>query len=339
MVCPVGLKAPAACAAMRGGIANFRALDYWDNAAEPIIGAFVPGLEGLKHHERLIEMLTTAVAECLMQDPDREFDGIPIFVGLSEPERPGSSSMGHSVIPTLEGKLGVRFHPTLSRLVQSGHTAVFEALVMARKLLDEARVRACLICAGDSYLSARSLNWLDQHARLKTADNSDGVIPGEAAAAILVHNKLNSADQISVEVVGLGFANESAHVLSEEPLFAHGLTAATRMALAEASIDMHLVDFRISDVTGESYGFKEQSLTLSRCMKVRRERQPLWHCSDSIGDTGAAAGACELVVGFTSFLKGYAPGPCALCFTSSVGGARASAVLRCASPRLMRGFS
>ena len=55
---------------------------------------------------------------------------------------------------------------------------------MARELLAGRReFPACLVCGVDSYINARSLHWLDRNSRLKTPANSDGVIPGEAAAA------------------------------------------------------------------------------------------------------------------------------------------------------------
>ncbi|MCK5245145.1 MAG: hypothetical protein KAJ90_07735, partial [Desulfobacterales bacterium] len=118
-----------------------------------------------------------------------------------------------------------------------------------------------------------------------------------------------------------------ANVLSEEPLLGLGLTDAARSALAEAGIKMHEIDFRISDVTGESYGFKEQSLVIARLLRVHKEEFPIWHCSENSGDIGASAGISQLVVAFHAFLKGYAPGDRAMCYTSAVPGERAVAVI------------
>src|SRR5207237_7968617 len=122
----------------------------------------------------------------------------------------------------------------------------------------------------DSYVDGRALRWLEEHWRLKTDDNSDGVIPGEAAAAVFLQPHAPAPAAALAEVVGLGFAQEKAHVLSEDPLLGLGLAAAARQALAEAGLRLHEIDFRLSDVTGESYGFKEQSLVLARLMRVRR---------------------------------------------------------------------
>ena len=96
--------------------------------------------------------------------------------------------------------------------------------------------------------------------------------------------------------------------MTDEPLLGVGLTRAADLALTEAGVGMHDIDFRLSDVTGESYGFKEQVLAVNKLLKVHKEEFPLWHYADAIGDTGAAAGLCQLAIAYQAFVKGYAPG-------------------------------
>ncbi|MCH8043923.1 MAG: 3-oxoacyl-ACP synthase [Planctomycetes bacterium] len=330
MVCPVGLSASAACAAMRAGVAMFEELSYRDNMREPVVGAMVASLDiQLEPGLRLTELLSTAIADCLPEEVAEPLDSVPLLVGLAETDRPGGqASLADSIIGDVERKLGVRFHPDRSCTIARGHVSGFVALRKAREMLKDSAIPACLLCGVDSYLNASSLSWLDQQWRLKTSDNSDGVIPGEAAAAIYVRRQPTSATGTVVEVIGLGAARESATVLSEEPLLGLGLTDAARAALAEAKLEMHEIDFRLSDVTGESYGFKEQALALSRLMRARREELPIWHSADCIGDCGAAAGVGQLVIARESFIKDYAPGDHAACYTSSVPGDRAVTVLR-----------
>lgn len=65
MVSSVGLSSAAACAAMRAGIAMFEELSYRDNRGQSVVGAAVPGLDAeLKRDERLLELLTHALADC-----------------------------------------------------------------------------------------------------------------------------------------------------------------------------------------------------------------------------------------------------------------------------------
>lgn len=330
MVCPVGLSAPAACAAMRAGIAKFDELPYRDNQGEPIVGALVSDLDPkLKRKARLIELLVPAVSECLAEKPVNPPGRIPLLIGLAETARPGGGAeWAEDILKEVQKQLGMSFHPTLSRTIPKGHTAGFEGLRIARELLlQDKEVPACVICGVDSYIRAEALHWLDQHFRLKTSANQHGLIPGEAAAAVLLQRE--PAVGVAVELVGLGFAKEKTHVLSEDPFLGLGLAEAARGALAEAKLGFHEMDWRISDVTGEQYGFKEIALVEGRLMRVvRKEPQPLWHCADSIGDVGAAAGAAQFVLAAAAFRKGYAPGEKALCLGGSVPGDRAAAVWR-----------
>jgi 3-oxoacyl-[acyl-carrier-protein] synthase-1 len=331
MVCSVGLHASAACAAMRAGIANFVELPYRDNRGEPIIGAMVPEVPtGQRRDDRLIELLTMALAECLQDQSAGRQEEVPLIVGLAEPDRPGGGSelLRSSIIETVQRQLGVRFHRGLSRVIAKGHTSGFEALWVARKLFKAAGVNACVVCGVDSYVNASSLLWLDAVSRLKTVENSDGIIPGEGAAAVLANAQPASRGNGNTQIAGLGFGKESASILSDEALLGVGLTKATKDALAEAGVAMHEIDFRMSDVAGESYGFKEQALTLMKVLKRTRATFPIWHCADSIGDVGAAAGVCELVWCTHAFRNGYAPGPQAIGYCSNLEGDRSVTILK-----------
>lgn len=329
IICPVGLSPQAACAAMRAGIPAFKELPYCDNQGEPIFGAFVPGFnEFPRQGPQLVDMLTQALSDLVKSNSTIDFRRMPLLVGLAEPDRPGAdASLAGSIIAKLQDALGVQFHPQHSRTYASGHTACFEALANARELLQDSYVPACVVCSVDSFLNARTLLWLDRDFRLKTPANRDGVIPGEAAAAVLL--QLTAPAKTAAEVAGLGFGDEQAHILSEEPLLGLGLTDALRTALAEASVGMHQIDCRISDVTGELYGFKELPLVEGRLTRVvRKQEQPLWHWAEMIGDTGAAAGVLQLIAAADAFQHGYAPGALTACMTSAVQGKRAATVLR-----------
>ena len=330
MICPVGFDAASACAAMRAGITMCEELSHSDKTGQPIIGASVPGLDRKVGREvQLTELLCSAVIECLDQGLEGPTGTIPILVGLSEPGRPGGNAdLADRVIGQLEEVLKRRFHPHLSQVLTSGHTAGIEALAIARNLFRDSKISSCLVCGVDSYINASSLSWLDHHWRLKTPENSDGLVPGEAAAAVLLQYQSPSHRSPALKVRGIGFGRETADVLSEEPLMAEGLTEATLGALTEAGIAMHDIAFRLSDITGESYGFKEQALVAGRLLRVHRdEGWPIWHGAENVGDIGAAVGIGQLVVAFSAYQNAYAPGDLAICFTSAVPGHRAVAVL------------
>jgi 3-oxoacyl-[acyl-carrier-protein] synthase I len=330
MVCPIGLSAATACAAKRAGISALAHLPYYDNSGEPIVGGTVPDLDWSRRGaSRVLELLVRPLAELLREQTGLRWDQVALLLCLPDPARPGSggSELAASVLRRVEEASGVQFDRSHSRVFASGHTAAFEALREARAMLGRSEVSACVVCGADSYVNAATLLWLDQHYRLKTPANRDGVIPGEAGAAVMVEPQM--APGVGAEVIGLGFGKEQAHLLSEEPLLGRGLADAARSALTEARLGMHEIDLRLSDVTGELYGFKELPLLEGRLMRdVRKKAQPLWHWAEAIGDTGSAAGVAQLVLANEAFRKGYAPGERVLCLTSSVLGNRAAAVLR-----------
>lgn len=325
LVCAVGLDAPAACAAFRAGISGFTELPYHESGGEAIVGARVPVLEQrLKLDERVLRLLEMSLRDLLGRVKLPPAAQVPLLVGLPEPERPGGmGNLAASIVGRVQDRLGQRFH-SASGAFATGHTAGLLGLRTARDLLQNAKVPACIVCAADSFLNAPSLLWLERHMRLKTPTNSDGTIPGEAGAAILV---TSTAGDPAVKVRALGFAEEKAHLLCDEPLLGLGMSTAARQALDSVGLTMPEVDFRISDLTGEQYGFKEMALVQARLMRVRREEQPLWHPTQSVGDTGAAASLVGLIVAREAFAKGYAPGPRLLLFTGSTGGARAVALV------------
>jgi 3-oxoacyl-[acyl-carrier-protein] synthase-1 len=330
MVCAVGHSAAAACAAIRADLAGFVELRYVDDDGEVIRGAPVPGLPPAERPiDRLRTMLAMSVGEAMAKAPWVGREALPLLVGIAEPDRPGGLRVEApaGLVDDLGRRLDARFHPELSGVVAAGHTAGFRALATAREIVGSGAAPACLVAGVDSYIDAQSLLWLAEHDRLKTRANSDGVIPGEAAACVLVEAAPREG-MVAATLLGLGFGHEPAGILTEEPpLQARGLVAATRAALGEAGIGLHEVDLRIADVAGEGYAFKELALAMQKVLRVRKETLPLWHAADAIGDTGAAAGVCQMVVLMAAFRKGYAPGPRAIGYGSAVAGDRAAAIL------------
>jgi 3-oxoacyl-[acyl-carrier-protein] synthase-1 len=105
------------------------------------------------------------------------------------------------------------------------------------------------------------------------------------------------------------------------------MVEASRIALAEAGLGIADIDFRLSDASGEGYGFKEVSLALSRMLRTRKETVPLWLSAETLGEIGAASGIASLVVASVAMGRGVAPGQRAICYTAAPSGDRAVAVL------------
>src|SRR4029079_3562421 len=107
----------------------------------------------------------------------------------------------------------------------------------------------------DSLLSWPTLNHYEQHDRLLTQRNPNGFVPGEAAGALLLGAP--NAGTNELVCTGIGFGLEPAPIASEKPVRAEGLTQAIKATLLDANCQMHDIDFRITDASGEQYYFKE----------------------------------------------------------------------------------
>ena len=152
---------------------------------------------------------------------------------------------------------------------------------------------------------------------------------GEGAGAVLVGDPSGGAELVCT---GIGFARELAHIGSEEPLKAEGLTMAIRAALTEAEMAMHDFDFRIADLSGEQYYFKECALALLRTLRQRKDEFDLWHPAECTGEAGALVGASILALADAAARKGYAKGPNILAHMSNDAGQRAALTLQYRAP-------
>jgi len=92
------------------------------------------------------------------------------------------------------------------------------------------------------------------------------------------------------------------------------------------------MSWRIADLSGEQYYFKEAALALQKTLRRRQEAMDLWHPAECIGETGSAIGPAMLGVAAAACHKQYAPGPQILLHTANDAGERAAIVARYSVP-------
>jgi 3-oxoacyl-[acyl-carrier-protein] synthase-1 len=328
MACPVGYSLKTACAAMRAGIARLEELPFLDNAGQPVTGAWVPVLPpATPHDERLDALLFQAIADCARSAKGMKPEETPLLVVTASQRRPGVTRNLDIVwlLKTLEARLGLRFSRQGSTVFTMDEVGPAVALSKCEELFRQRLASGALVCGADSLINARSLLWLEAAGRLKTERNPDGIIPGEAAACAWVTPKQLSSQ--ASKVLGWGTGEEKATVLNDEPLRGEGLVGATRQALERAGLPLSAIDFRVSDLGGEHYAFREQVLLVSRLLRERKERFPLWHPAEFIGGTGAASGIIQWLVAGDAIHSASAPGVRTLCCSSTAWGERAAVIL------------
>jgi 3-oxoacyl-[acyl-carrier-protein] synthase-1 len=326
MVTGVGLTAPSSCAAIRCAISNFTETRFMDKVGEWIIGSQVPLEQPWHGRAKLIQMVVPSIRECLQPLGEIDSRRVVLLLCVAETTRPGRlDGLDRTFFNEIETELGMRFHGS-SVVIAEGKVGGIIALREARTLLDEKDVSYCVIAGVDSFLVAGTLAAYEEKNRLATSKNSDGFIPGEAGAAVLVARQPANGSR-SLSCIGIGFGEERATVESEEPLKADGLVQAIRAALSEAHVSMGDLDYRITDISGEQYSFKEASLALTRILRQRKERFDLWHPADCIGEVGAAILAICAGVALAAQRIKYAPGKRTLCHLGADNGNRAAAIL------------
>jgi 3-oxoacyl-[acyl-carrier-protein] synthase-1 len=326
MVSGVGLTAPAAGAAIRGALDNFQETRFIDSGGEWIVGCSVPLEQPWRGRTKLLKMLALTLQDCVAKVRQLDLRRVPLLLGVAELDWPGRlAGLDDSLLADLQTETGLSFHPR-SQVIAAGRVSGIEALRQARQLLEKENVSQVMIAGVDSLLVAATLKAYEEQEKLLTSQNSDGFLPGEAAAAILVGKPLSSAEPQLV-CVGLGLGTEPAVEGSELPLRADGLVEAIRGALGEASCDLGAIDFRITDAAGGQYNFKEAALALTRLLRKRKEKFDIWHPADCIGEVGAAIVPVIITVAWFACRKGYADGPKILGHVGNDQGKRGALVL------------
>jgi 3-oxoacyl-[acyl-carrier-protein] synthase-1 len=171
------------------------------------------------------------------------------------------------------------------------------------------------------------LSAFEERERILTSKNSNGFIPGEAGAAVLI-GPGRQTDKVGMSVLGIGFGKEEATIESEKPLRADGLVQAIKEAMSSAGVKMLELDYRITDIGGEQYYFKETALAMSRILRDFKEDFDFWHPADCIGEVGAAMVPCALGIALSASRKSYALGEKVLCHFSNDDSDRAALILQ-----------
>jgi 3-oxoacyl-[acyl-carrier-protein] synthase-1 len=325
MVTSVGLSAPAACAAMRCKLTNPTETRFMDSAGEWIMGHAVPLEQPWRGLAKLSRMAVMAIEECLAPLAPEERTDLPLLLCVAERERPGRlDGLDDQLFLDIASALDLRFAAT-SRVIAQGRVGVAVALGHARRLIHEQGVPRVLVAATDSLLIWPTLSHYERADRLLTARNSNGFMPGEGAGALLIEAPARGAQLLCT---GIGFGVEKSQIDSGEPLRAEGMTNAIKAALADAGCQMHDLDFRITDVSGELYYFKEASLALSRTMRRRKPEFDFWHPAECTGEAGALAGIAIIGLADVACRKQFAPGGRILAHLANDAGQRAAATLQ-----------
>jgi 3-oxoacyl-[acyl-carrier-protein] synthase-1 len=339
MATPVGLTATQSCAAIRAGISAVAELDLvietelFDEV--PIMGCAVPpvtqGYQGLGRWTRLAAAaLKDLIASARI--PARELVRTGLYLALPPLTRAG-------VDPRLPMLLGGRIAQALkvpdlvaqTRAYADGHAAGARACHDALSDLASGAVDRAIVCGVDSMIEPDTLKFFIARRRLKTDDDANGFIPGEASACFLIERALQAKARgmtALAAIDGTHVAVEPVTVWSDQPCLATGLGEALRAVLYQMPDRGLGIRVVVCDLNGEAYRAKEFGNAAARALAAIAEPWAVWHPADCIGDTGAAAFTVSVCVAVRALHKGYAKGASALVLGSSDDGLRGALSLR-----------
>ncbi|MFV8754389.1 hypothetical protein ACNOYE_27905 [Nannocystaceae bacterium ST9] len=321
-VTAVGLDAAQTCAAIRAKVKRFtplsaQLLDHED----PPIGARVAADPRLRIDERewLLNLAARALSQCAL-DP-----ATALLWQVPEPQREHPLCAGvpdAALLAELRRKLGLPLSEH-SRVLHGGAASLIEGLAIARELIGAGSVERCVIGGADSLLRPADLDALARDQRTLGPGRSQGLVPGEGAAFVVV-----GRGQATPAIVGLGLAFERKTAVSGELSVGDGFVQAFESAIQAAELGEPDIEFVAGNVNGERYDAWEVAHAHARCYRTRRERLATLWPARSTGEIGVASGAMALIAASTAIAEGYAPGTTATLELRSEGELRGVAVLR-----------
>jgi 3-oxoacyl-[acyl-carrier-protein] synthase I len=324
-----GFNTAASLAAMRAGVRSVQATNIWDAESGSYLAAGKVALpQWSTRVDKLADLAAVAIHECFEGAAPLTHADVPVLLGVASPDRPFRlPGLDDNLMPEIEHRLGYRLHPA-SRVIPRGHVSLGVGIYEAHELMASRQLPGVMVAGVDSLLQDELTDFYLAERRLLTPMNFNGFSVGEAAGAVLIL-PARAARSGSMHILGIGVARESATIMSDQPLQARGLTQAIRDALREAGLTIQEIDYRIGDLNGEHYKFKEMALAMGRFARKPTPRpMELWHPIEFIGDIGAAIGPTVAAVALDAARNDYAVGPTVMCTFCNDEGERLAMVLR-----------
>ena len=328
-VTAVGLDAAQTCAAIRARQSGI--LATVPVAGDPLMAAPIAASARLKRSRSgwHLQVGLRALRECL-----RFYSGSPsrlaLFIALPEPFRGHPitrDGTGYAFVSGLVRALGVRLSPH-SRVMLEGHASAAAALDAAEGLLERNAIDAAVIGGIDSLINDEDQQRLRDSGRRHEPSNPFGVIPGEAAAFFMTGRDAGPFSQPAIAgVLGAAAAYEAQHLLTDRYSVGEGLQQAIRGALQRAGMSESRIEWRVTDINGERYRAWESTALLARQYRAWRDGLPCLHVPAYTGDVGCASMPLQLGVGAHAMQVGHAPGPVAVCESTSEGPLRGACIV------------
>ncbi len=332
--CAVGFTPASTGAAVRAGISQVGEHPFLTDAeGDNIICALDPSIDlnemGTVRITRLAELCLHEIVEKLSEAKALQTE-LRVLLALPEP-RPGFDI--HNAVQVAESLASERVSAAKSIRVDrvgEGHAGALRALQLAVDLVSNGQQELVVVGGVDSYLEARTLDWLDSERRLARSGVRSGFPPGEGAAFIVVAS-VPACKRLGLHslarIRGIACKQEHRDPKSDTGLLGEALSDAVLEAAKGLSLPQEIITDTYGDINGELARSHDWGFALMRTADFFRDGTDYVSYVGSCGDVGAATGIMGCVLATEAWKLNHAQGPRALVWAGSWGGLRAAVVL------------
>ena len=322
---PLGFNRASSSAALRAGISVIAQHPFMtDRFGQPMAVTRDAGLDPRTlAADRLAAMAIPAAKEALAPIAGQRAD-VSIVLSFGE-ARPGlSAEMCSLVSDRIYGALSKSIVPTGLRHSMGGHAGSIDGMRSGADLIASGKADFVLVGGIDSYLTADTLEWLDEIERLHSENNIYGFCPGEAAGFVLLAAPSNAGTGLNI--VGAGSGYEQNLIGTEDICLGEGLAEVFKAA-ANPIAKGRTIDRILCDMNGERYRGNEYGFAILKTSGLFDDAADFETPADCWGDVGAASGVLYAGLALEAYARGHDQGPLTMIWASSEAGLRAALVM------------
>jgi 3-oxoacyl-[acyl-carrier-protein] synthase-1 len=326
---------------LRTGLPALAAAPLVDAEGEPITMGFDPTLDPyLVGEDRAAALAAPALAEALAPLGDLSALTIKLILCVDQPLVPrarGEATPGARLAALVHARARELAPGIPIEVVARGAAGAAFALPAAIEALNARRLDAVVIGGAHTDYDPDTIHTLDAARRIFTPENLDSLVPGEAAAFVVllredVARRLDLRPPARITGIGTGVAANTAPaqggaIRAPGAFEATALTAAVRAAGEELVESQLRLGWTLTDLTFEVRRVHEWQAAVTRAGSLFGEPHQVDSPAQRIGHLGAAALPLHLTLAAEGWRRGFAPSGIALALAGSEGGERGAIVL------------